>query len=118
MINRVLSVCGVLVVSALCAAAAPDMKRLEGRFRISGINADPTPQTPHDSHVIVYLEGDSARSLYEAMKVAPQTKACGPRNLQHKIIGGMDCALDPAKSTYQCDFALDIANQRIDALAC
>jgi hypothetical protein len=116
--NRILVGLGVLAVTALCIAASSETKRLEGRFAISTISADPTPQTPRDSHFIVYLEGESAKSLYEAMKVAPRTVACGPRNLQHKIIGGMDCAIDPGTSTYQCGFALDVAKQKIDPLAC
>jgi hypothetical protein len=117
-INRILVGGGVLVASALCLAASSSTMKLEGSFAIAAISADPLPQTPRDSHFIVHLEGESAKSLYDAMKVTPRSIACGPRKLQHKIIGGMDCAFDADKSTYNCGFALDIANQKIEPLSC
>lgn len=117
-INRILAGSSVLIVSALCIAASSGTRKLEGSFAISTTSNDPLPDEPRDSHFIVHLEGESAKGLYEAMKVAPRSDACGPRRLQHKIIGGMDCAFDPGRSTYHCGFALDIAKQKIDPLAC
>jgi hypothetical protein len=112
---------GAAVVTAcLCLAAASDSrtKSLSGVYAIGTINVDPSPDNPRDSHLIVYLQGDTAKDLYEAMKVAPKSEVCGPSGIQVKTIGGTSCGFDPESKSYVCDFAIDIAKQKVERLAC
>lgn len=85
---------------------------------ISGIYAvtaksliDPSEDEPMDSHYRIQLKGDSAKALYQAMKVAPQTDEC--TGATAKTVGEMQCLSFEAGGTYKCDFSIDIATQRI-----
>jgi hypothetical protein len=55
---------------------------------------------------------DEARDLYSAMKVPAKADRCEPEKLI-KVIGGMQCTSGAHGKTFECDFAIDIANQRI-----
>ena len=105
----------------LCAFAVAGglTKPLTGDYAISTTNVDPGPNDPVDSHLIVYLTGESAQSLYKAMKVAPKSNdACLGPGVQVKTIGGTSCSLTLKDNAYSCSFAIDIARQKIDHLAC
>jgi hypothetical protein len=106
------------VVSTALAADAPypGMQPLTGQFDIAGATAvDPPPDEPRDTHLRVYLTGDSARALYEHMKVSTGEHPCGDPEGLSKTIGGMTCVRRRSDGGHECWFAIDIAAQRIDS---
>ena len=110
-------------VSLVCmcgiAASGSLTKPLTGDYAIATTNVDPGPDDPIDSHLIVYLRGESAQSLYKAMKVAPKTNdACSGPGVQVKTIGGMSCSYTPKDKSYSCGFAIEIAKQKLEHLPC
>lgn len=119
---RAKTIAGVCIsAGVLCALAiAGDLtKPLTGDYAISTTNVDPGPDDPRDSHLIVYLHGESAQSLYKAMKVAPiSNDACLGPGVQVKAIGGTSCSFTAKNKAYSCSFAIDIARQKVDSLAC
>ena len=91
------------------------MSPLTGEFDITGRTAvDVPPEEPRETHFRVYLTGDAAKGLYEHMRVEPMADGCGGRGTVEKAIGNMVCALHERKEQYECWFAIDINNQRIE----
>ena len=111
------AVFAVVVLSTALAADAPypGMQPLSGQFEIAGATAvDPPPGEPRNTHLRVHLTGDSARALYEHMKVGPEEHPCGDPEGLSKSIGGMTCLRRHADGGHECWFAIDIAEQRIE----
>ena len=113
--------CGtVIVVLALTAASAgaastSGLGSLTGSFAFTGRSAvDPAPDEPRDTHMLVYLTGDSAKALWDHMKVEARDDLCGEPGGQVKVIGDMQCSESPDKHEYDCVFAIDVASQKID----
>jgi hypothetical protein len=98
---------------------AQDYNALSGEYSIAGKTLiDPPDDEAHDSHMRFALTGAAARDLYRAMKVVARADICEPKKLI-KVIGGMQCTSAAGGKTFECDFAIDIANQRIEgAVAC
>jgi hypothetical protein len=108
------------VATCLCLAASSDgrTKSLSGVYAIGTTNVDPGPKDSRDSHFIVYLQGTTAKDLYDSMKVTPRGEGCGSDGDLVKTIGGMSCSFTPESKAYVCNFAIDIAKQKIERLPC
>lgn len=91
---------------------------LRGAYAVTGAHAlNPPPGEPDDTHYRIQLRGASAAALYDHMKVSPVRDPCTGGRL--KRIGQMRCVLFPKDHSYECDFSIDIARQRIDrGLSC
>jgi hypothetical protein len=112
----------VAMIAMLCTAASSDgrPKPIDGVYAVGTTNVDPGPNDMLDSHFIVHLRGSTARDLYEAMKVQPEQHqfACEGPDALVKRIGGMTCSYYPGRSQYLCNFAIDVAKQKVEGLSC
>jgi hypothetical protein len=106
------------IASFLCVAASYDgtLRPIDGLYTLSPNSVDPAPGAPLDSHLYVRLEGDTARELYDAMKVEPKFDACTDSPM--KKIGGMECTIDTRTQAHQCNFAINISTQKIEPPSC
>src|SRR5688572_4370250 len=90
----------LIVMTGLLHGAAPSDRRpkpLAGVYAITNINIDPPPGASTDSHLVVKLQGEPAKNLFDAMKTEVRTDACAGPNTQTKRIGGMECYHDPQR---------------------
>jgi hypothetical protein len=74
------------------------------------------PEEPRDTHLFLHLTGESARALFENMKVDATRLACGAADfpeMREKRISDMQCSTDGNR--YECLMAINIKEQRIDA---
>jgi hypothetical protein len=117
--TRQMVLAGAVVTLACCCvmAASDGLKPLTGVFAISSTNVDPGPKDPRDTHFIIYLRGDSARSLYDALKGIPVEDICESDKLA-KVVGGTHCSFNLKTKNYACSLAINIASQKIEPLAC
>ena len=106
-------VLGFLALSAFAAGSpAADWKGLQGTYALTPEHyLDPPEHEPKDSHLRFQLEGDAARDLYQAMKVAEQTDECTGAAL--KQVGEMRCLHHAGDKGYRCNFSIDIMRQSI-----
>lgn len=82
------------------AAAALDVKPLAGSYAIgSATLVDPPPGEKKD-RLLLYLDGDAAREVYEAMPAPARADACDP-DLRTKSAGALECSLSKA-GEYTC----------------
>lgn len=106
-----------LILSLACTALpihAQQFKPLAGEYSIGGQTViDPPPNESHTTHLYVALAGNTARDLYNNMRVTTISDACGEPGALLKSIGNMQCTRDADGKDYQCNFAIDIAKQRI-----
>jgi hypothetical protein len=107
-------VLAVIAVFMALPANAQQYKNLSGEYSIGGQTIiDPPPTEATDTHMYFALTGNAARDLYNAMKVAAKTDACGEPGGLLKAIGAMQCSRAAGGKSYQCGFAIDIAKQQI-----
>ena len=67
-----------------------------------------------DSHVYFHLEGDSAKSLWNSMKVNPEYDECLDDGSKTKRIGNMQCTQNVDDKTFDCYFSIDVQKQSIE----
>lgn len=104
----------VLGFSAFAREDYTDMKTLTGKFILSGKTPhDPPPGEPSNTHLMMYLTGESAKTLWNAMKVKPRFDVCADDGTLSKNIGAMQCSQSHDKKKFQCWFSIDIKNQKI-----
>jgi hypothetical protein len=116
-ILRALPIALLLTTVSLDATAA-DWKRLTGTYAITAKNyLDPSDDEPKDSHLRIQLAGDAARDLYLAMKVAEKPDEC--TGATAKRVGEMQCLFYKGEKKYECHFAVDVMQQKIEhGVAC
>lgn len=108
----------IVVVLLLAITAFPlhaqQFKQLTGEYSIGGKTVvDPPPGEPRATHLYFALIGNTARDLYNSMGVAATSDACGDPGALLKSVGDMQCTRTADGNSYQCNFAIDIARQRI-----
>lgn len=82
---------------------------LEGRF-FTGGPIEEGDLGPGESHYYVWLEGASARALYERLPGEPEPSVCEDGSAWTRSNGGSVVCTASADSTrYACYFALDVA---------
>jgi hypothetical protein len=72
---------------------------------------NPAKDEQKSSHYRLQLKGDSAKDLYNAMRIKPVLGDC--TGGLAKNIGEMQCIYFKAGKTYLCNFAINIAEQSI-----
>ena len=112
--NRVgIAGCLLLAAIAIPAASQEDAKALTGTYAIAGKEAiDPPPGQPTDTHLQLFLTGDSARDLYRAMKVKEVPDECIGHEARSKFQGGIACTKHAGGKEYECSLALDPSRAR------
>lgn len=91
----------------------PDMHKLPGQYTLGGETpVDPPADEPQDTHFRIYLTGDAAKTLFNAMKAQAVRDVCVDDGTMSKLIDAMQCSVLPDNKTYQCWFAIDIKNPR------
>jgi hypothetical protein len=108
----------LLMAASVPAVWAADWKPVKGTYAVTAKNyLDPSDEEPNDSHVRFQLSGETAKSLYLAMKVAEKADAC--TGATAKQIGEMQCLFYKSEKKYVCSFSLNIAEQKIEyGVAC
>jgi hypothetical protein len=115
--SGILAALGV-ILAAGAFAQNPGMRTVTGQFALTGRSTvDPLPGEPGDTHFRMYLTGDAARALFDAMKVDARQEACDARpGWREKRIGGTQCATDGRSS--ECHFVINVQAQTIEGWAC
>ena len=91
------------------------MSTLTGQYDITGkTSIDPPGSEPRDTHFRVYITGEAAKDLYNNMKAKPIEDLCLDDGSISKFSGHMQCTKIKNKGNYECRFAIDIQNQKID----
>jgi len=107
----------LLAAFAIPASSQDTAKRLSGTYEIGGKEAiDPPPDQPKDSHLRLYLSGSAAKDLYNALKVKATVDECTGPNARSKFQGGIACTMLEGGKEYECSLAIDIKNQKLDAI--
>jgi len=88
---------------------------IKGEIAIYGkYMVDLPPDELKDSHIYFHLEGDSARSLWNSMKVNPEYDECLDNGSKTKRIGNMQCTQKVDHKTFDCYFSIDVQKQSIE----
>ena len=107
----------LLAAVAIPAASQDGTKKLTGTYMLAGKEAiDPPPDQPKDTHLQLFLDGDAARDLYQAMKVKALPDECIGHGARSKFEGGIACTMHEGGKQYECSLAIDIKNQKLDAI--
>ena len=116
--NRIaIAGCVLLATIAVPAASQEEARALTGTYAIAGKEAiDPPPGQPTDTHLQLFLTGDSARELYQAMKVKEVPDECIGHQARSKFQGGIACTKHAGGKEYECSLAIDIKAQTLDAI--
>jgi hypothetical protein len=86
-------------------AQAGDYAKIEAQFMITGRDAvDPPPDQKKD-RVALFLTGNGAKTIYEAMPGAPVAADACEQGLKLKTSGALVCA-DHGGSDYACSVAI------------
>ncbi len=103
--------CMVLVSSL---AIATTYNKLTGVYRIAGETFYDAPENePKNTHFYIELSGVAAKDLYKTMTVKPSPDDCIDNGALTKRVGNMQCTRSADKKTYQCNFGIDVDNQKI-----
>ena len=115
--RAVLAASLLLAVFAVPASSQDAPKALTGTYAIAGKEAvDPPPDQANDTHLQLFLSGNAARDLYQAMKVKEVPDECIGHNAHSKFQGGIACTMLDGGKEYECSLAIDIKNQKLDAI--
>ena len=92
------------------------MEVLTGKFNIKGKTVIYAPaDEPKDTHFSIYLTGNAAKTLYEAMKVKPAKERCEPQEgVISKYIKEMKCTFTIKENKHECYFAINVKKQIIE----
>jgi len=109
--------CLLLAVFAVPASSQDTAKELSGTYEIGGKEAiDPPPDQAKDTHLRLYLSGSAAKDLYNALKVKATADECIGPGASSKFQGGIACTKLDGGKEYECSLAIDIKNQKLDAI--
>ena len=98
----------ISVILSIYANSA-DWKNLEGIYAVTAKNM---VSSVEDSHYKIQLKGQSAKDLYDSIKVLPQKDDC--TGALAKNIGEMQCLYYRGNDKYECHFSINIAEQKIE----
>jgi len=109
--------CLLLAAIAIPAASQDNAKKLSGTYAIAGKDAiDPPPDQPKDTHLQLLLAGSAAKDLYNALKVKATADECTGANAKSKFQGAIACTMLDGGKEYECSFAVDLKNQKLEAI--
>lgn len=110
--------CMVWLLLLSPAALAADWKGIEGSYAVTPEHyLDPAEGEIKDSHYRIRLRGEAARDLYNAMKSKPAPDECTGGTA--KTQGEMRCIFHAQEKSYECDFSINISEQKIEyGVAC
>ncbi|MGH7902329.1 MAG: hypothetical protein ACRENZ_11400 [Thermodesulfobacteriota bacterium] len=109
--------CSILVLFILYLTSQAELTYvpIRGKLAIYGkYMVDLPPDESKDSHIYFHLEGDSARSLWNSMKVNPEYDECLDNGSKTKRIGNMQCTQQVDDKTFDCYFSIDVQKQSIE----
>lgn len=69
---------------------------------------------PNDSNIYFHLQRDSAKTLWNSMKVKPEYDECLDNGSKTKRIGNMQCTQSGDGKTFDCYFSIDVQKQSIE----
>ena len=112
------ALCCLLLAGIAIPASPQDAdKALTGTYAIAGKEAiDPPPDQPGDTHLQLFLSGSAAKDLYDALKVKPVADECIGGNAKSKFQGAIACTMHEGGKEYECSFAVDLKNQKLDSV--
>ena len=113
-----LAAAGMLVAAVGLAVAAGtelrDARRLLGTYHWRGATiVDPPPGEARDTHLVIGLEGNAARELYERLGTTPVRDACLDDGSLTRQRNALRCTRHPEAGRYTCDFAIDARSGRL-----
>jgi hypothetical protein len=115
--RAVLAASLLLAVFAVPASSQDAPKALTGTYAIAGKEAvDPPPDQANDTHLQLFLSGNAARDLYQAMKVMEVPDECIGHNAHSKFQGGIACTKHEGGKEYECSLSIDIKGQKLDPI--
>jgi hypothetical protein len=108
----------LLFAAPMAAGIVADWRTLRGTYAVTPKNyLDPSDEEPKDSHLRMQLSGDTAKALYDAMKVTASPDVC--TGAVAKRVGEMQCLYYRGEKKYACSFSVDIMRQKIEyGIAC
>jgi hypothetical protein len=99
-----------LVAMAAVAASPSKPERLRGEVFIAGATlVDPPPDEPRDTHAYLTIDGNAARRLFVALKVADVPDLCLPGR-RMKRVGHITCTVGATAADARCDFGLNLGD--------
>ena len=114
-LNRVLFSILVLLILYSSSKAELTYSPIKGEIAIYGkYMVDLPPNEPKDSHIYLHLEGDSAKTLWNSIKVKPEYDECLDNGSKTKRIGNMQCTQSGDGKTFDCYFSIDVQKQSIE----
>ena len=91
---------------------AIESQPLEGSFFVSPQGyIDPSPEEKN-THYRILLKGQSAKELYDLMESEIKIDRC--TEAKSKTVGAMQCFHFENKRGYECNFSIDVENQKIE----
>lgn len=99
----------VIAITLSFHTFATEWKIIEGIYAVS---AKDMVSSVEDSHYKIQLKGQSAKDLYNSMKVSPKKDGCTGALAKH--IGEMQCLYYKTNISYECHFSINIAEQKIE----
>ena len=95
-----------LAVLVAAPATALDVKPINGTYAVgSATLVDPPPNEKKD-RLLLYLDGATAREMYDAMTAPARVSACDP-DLRTKTAGALECSRSKA-GDYNCSVGVSL----------
>ena len=105
----------VVIVVGSALAATASQSSLHGALQIRGATiVDAPAEEPQNTHAVFVIEGSAAKTLYEAIQAKPEEDECLGDGSVRKRAGNVSCVRSAAGEEYECDFAIDLRNQKIE----
>ena len=115
-LSRISQTALILFAIVVGVAFAGPSKSLTGSYIIGGKTlVDPPANEPKDTHLQIFLTGDSAKDLYQSMRVKPVADQCLLDGSVTKFLGGTACTMHVGGKAYECSFSVNIRSQRIES---
>lgn len=93
-----------------------DARRLTGTYHWRGATiVDAPPAQARDTHLVLELDGNAARELYERLGTTPVRDACLDDGSLTRQRNALRCTRHPEPGRYTCDFAIDARSGRLTA---
>ena len=91
---------------------AIESQPLEGSFFVSPQGYIDSSPEEKNTHYRIQLKGQSAKELYDLMESEIKIDRC--TEAKSKTVGAMQCFHFENKRGYECDFSIDVENQKIE----
>ena len=104
----------IIAITLSLPAYSAEWKKVEGVYSVT---AKDMVSPVDNSHYKIQLKGQSAKDLFNAMRVSAKKDDC--TGAISKTIGEMQCLHDKTSNSYECHFSINIAEQKIEyAVSC